>query len=103
MLWTLEKKLYGLENLSLIPGTVGAAPVQNIGAYGIELSSMLVSLEAINFKDGELLTINNNECKFGYRESIFKKDKNFYLITSIKLNLNRQPKTNVNYKSLRDY
>ena len=103
VLWTLEKKLYGLENLSLIPGTVGAAPVQNIGAYGIELSSMLVSLEAINFKDGELLTINNNECKFGYRESIFKKDKNFYLITSIKLKLNRQSKTNTNYKSLRDY
>ncbi len=103
VLWTLEKKIYGLENLSLIPGTVGAAPVQNIGAYGVELSSMLVSLEAINLKDGELVTINNNECKFGYRDSIFKKNKNFYLITSIKLNLSRQSKTNAHYKSLRDY
>jgi len=103
VLWTLNNDLFGLENLSLIPGTVGAAPVQNIGAYGMELSSVVESVEAINIKNGELATLTNEECKFGYRESIFKQKDNSYLITSITLNLHNEPKGSADYQSLISY
>ena len=102
VLWSLENQLFGLENLSLIPGTVGAAPVQNIGAYGEEISSILVSLEALNIKTNELISMTNKECKFSYRESIFKK-KDDLMITSIKLKLSKEPKVNTSYKSLKNY
>ena len=102
VLWCLKNQLYGLENLSLIPGTVGAAPVQNIGAYGEEISSKLLSLETINLFTNELISFNNESCGFDYRESKFKKDNNF-LITSIKLSLSRQPVTNTSYESLHTY
>ena len=102
VLWSLENQLFGLENLSLIPGTVGAAPVQNIGAYGEEISSKLVSLEAINIKTNELISMTNKECKFSYRESIFKK-KDDLMITSIKLKLSKEPEVNTSYNSLKNY
>tara|TARA_Y100000590_G_scaffold81318_1_gene90388 strand:+ start:561 stop:1568 length:1008 start_codon:yes stop_codon:yes gene_type:complete len=102
VLWSLENKLFGLENLSLIPGTAGAAPVQNIGAYGQELSSVLVSLEAINTITNEIVHFDNKECLFGYRDSLFKKNGSL-LICSIKLKLSEEPKTNTNYKSLFNY
>ena len=102
VLWSLKNQLYGLENLSLIPGTVGAAPVQNIGAYGEEISSKLLSLEAINLFTNEPITFDNKSCKFEYRESEFKKDNKF-LITSIKLSLNKRPVTNTSYESLYAY
>ena len=102
VLWSLKKKLYGLENLALIPGTAGAAPVQNIGAYGEEISSRLISVEVINLNNNELIYLNSNECKFGYRDSIFKREEE-YLITSIKLKLNKSSKTNTSYHSLHDY
>ena len=71
---TTEKGLFGLENLALIPGRVGAAPVQNIGAYGTELSDVLESVEAVRVSDGRVYTLTKDECQFGYRDSIFKSD-----------------------------
>lgn len=70
--WTLDQGLPGLENLALIPGTVGASPVQNIGAYGVELQDRFESLDAIDLTTGKLFTLNAAQCAFGYRDSIFK-------------------------------
>ena len=70
--WTLQQGLGGLENLSLIPGYVGAAPIQNIGAYGVELKDRFHSLTAFNFDTGEVFTLDRAACRFGYRDSIFK-------------------------------
>ena len=72
--WSLEQGLPGLENLALIPGTVGAAPVQNIGAYGIELQDRFDSLDAIDLDSGRLFSLNAAQCGFGYRDSVFKHD-----------------------------
>jgi UDP-N-acetylmuramate dehydrogenase len=70
--WTVEQGLPGLENLALIPGTVGASPVQNIGAYGIELQDRFESLDAIDLVTGRLFTLDASQCAFGYRDSVFK-------------------------------
>ena len=70
--WTIEQGYPGLENLAMIPGTVGAAPVQNIGAYGLELQDRFDSLDAIDLRSGELLTLDAARCGFGYRDSVFK-------------------------------
>ena len=70
--YCLINKLYGIENLTHIPGSVGAAPVQNIGAYGVEISSFIYSVECFNLTTKKLETLNNNQCQFKYRESIFK-------------------------------
>src|SRR6202162_1344518 len=72
VLWTLEQGLGGLENLSLIPGNVGASPIQNIGAYGVEIKDILHSLTIYDFIDDEILTLHNADCEFAYRDSIFK-------------------------------
>ena len=72
VLWTLDNALGGLENLSLIPGSVGAAPIQNIGAYGVEAKDYVDALRAYDFSTGEIITLNNADCQFGYRDSIFK-------------------------------
>ena len=74
-MWSIDKNLGGLENLSLIPGNVGTAPIQNIGAYGVELKDNFVSCEAVNLSTLEIETFTNLECKFGYRNSIFKSEK----------------------------
>lgn len=70
--WTIQQGYAGLENLALIPGSVGAAPVQNIGAYGIELQDRFHSLDAIDMRTGRMLTLNAEQCRFGYRDSVFK-------------------------------
>ncbi len=91
VLWTLEKGYGGLENLSLIPGNVGTAPIQNIGAYGVELKDVFVSCEAMHIQDKELLEFDKESCQFGYRDSIFKNaEKNNLIITSVKLRLTKQ-------------
>lgn len=93
----------GIENLSLIPGTVGAAPVQNIGAYGVELSDVFVSLEALDISSGEHLTFDSAICAFGYRESAFRnKLQGQYIILNITLRLRKQPSFQLSYGDLRN-
>ncbi len=99
--YTIDNNWGGLENMTDIPGKVGAAPVQNIGAYGTELKDVMVSLEAFDLTTGEIVEFSNNNCDFGYRTSIFKTThKNRYFITSVVLKLSKKPKVNLNYKPL---
>lgn len=91
VLWTIHQNFGGLENLSLIPGNVGATPIQNIGAYGTEIKDTLTSCEAINIENQKIQTFLNYDCKFGYRESIFKNEqKNKYIITSVTFKLTKK-------------
>lgn len=100
----VNKQLWGIENLSLIPGSVGAAPIQNIGAYGVELKDVFESLEAYIISTGEIKTFKNSECKFGYRDSIFKNElKGKAIIVSVTLRLSTQRKENLSYSALADY
>jgi UDP-N-acetylmuramate dehydrogenase len=88
----------GMENLSLIPGCMGAAPIQNIGAYGVELKDIFYELEAFNLKTGAWETFNNEACQFGYRDSVFKgKHKGSYFITSVCLKLSKNPEIRTQY------
>ena len=102
VLWCLDNDLGGIENLALIPGSVGAAPIQNIGAYGVELSQVFESCEALSIETGELKIFNIDECEFGYRNPIFKNSlKEQYIITSVQFNLSKAPhQTNTSYKGL---
>ena len=102
--FAVERGLWGIENLSLIPGTVGAAPMQNIGAYGAELKNTLESVEAYNVKTGEKRIFARDECGLGYRDSIFKNElKDKYFITAITLRLSKIPKKNLEYKILKNF
>jgi len=102
VLWCLKEGLGGIENLSLIPGSVGAAPIQNIGAYGIELKDVLISCDAINKETGKIKTFNNKDCQFEYRSSIFKKNDD-YIVISIKLKLtNKKHNINISYKGIQE-
>lgn len=84
VLWTIDQNFGGLENMSLIPGNVGTTPVQNIGAYGVEIKDAFVSCDAMNIETREMKTFTKDECKFGYRESIFKHEaKGKFIITSV--------------------
>ena len=95
---SISNDLFGLENLSLIPGTVGAAPMQNIGAYGVELADFLISLEAMNVVTGETQTFNREQCGFGYRQSLFKADlKDQFVIISVTLGLESEFKPRLAY------
>jgi UDP-N-acetylmuramate dehydrogenase len=97
----LRQGWYGLENLSLIPGTVGAAPVQNIGAYGVEVKDSVLSLEALHITTGAMRTFTNAECGFGYRDSVFKQAlKDQYIICSVLFRLQKQPRLNLTYPAL---
>jgi len=88
----------GIENLALIPGTVGAAPIQNIGAYGQSLADVFDSLDAINLTTGDLQTFDKDACRFAYRESIFKHEaKGRYLITRVRLRLHKKQQLNTSY------
>jgi UDP-N-acetylmuramate dehydrogenase len=102
VLWSLDNNLFGLENLSLIPGSVGAAPVQNIGAYGRDISEFIDSVRAINLETLEIETLNNTQCDFSYRNSLFKL-KPIYLITEVILKLSKEPTIDVSYKSLSNH
>ena len=86
---TINHNLSGLENLSLIPGSTGAAPIQNIGAYGVELSDFFLSLRAIDVNTGNWIIFNKPDCKFGYRDSIFR-NSNRYIISSVTLKLHSE-------------
>ncbi len=97
---SVEKGFWGIENLSLIPGTVGAAPVQNIGAYGVELKDVLESVTVLDLINFETSIFTNEMCVFGYRTSLFKKNKNRYCILSVKIKLSKEPKPVLSYKQL---
>lgn len=100
----LEMGLHGLENLALIPGSVGAAPVQNIGAYGVELADCFHSLTAYDRETGELVQISAEQCQFSYRNSIFKSsEKGRYIIWRVRFNLSSIFTPNLSYKGLTDY
>jgi UDP-N-acetylmuramate dehydrogenase len=91
----------GLENLSLIPGSVGASPMQNIGAYGVEIKDVFHSLEAYHIESGEIHTFNNAQCRFGYRESVFKRElKGQYVIVSVSFELSRNAHPNTSYGAI---
>lgn len=99
----VEKGYGGIENLSLIPGTVGAAPIQNIGAYGVELVDVFESLQAYDIEQKGLKTFIKEECGFGYRDSIFKRElKGKVVITSITLKLSKKPELHFSYSSLKE-
>lgn len=97
----IDRDLSGVENLSLIPGCVGASPMQNIGAYGVEIKDTFDSLEAVEIATGELVKFTNADCKFGYRESIFKHEaKGKYIIASVTFKLNKKHKFNITYGAI---
>ena len=101
VMWCVSKNYGGLENLSLIPGCVGAAPMQNIGAYGVEIKDTCQKVFAINLETGKETVFSNADCKFGYRESVFKnKFKNKFLITSVIFKLNKKPVFNTSYGAI---
>ncbi|MEI6528856.1 MAG: UDP-N-acetylmuramate dehydrogenase [Candidatus Falkowbacteria bacterium] len=101
--YTVERDLYGLENLFLIYGTVGAAPVQNIGAYGVELKDSFYHLKAVDLKTGHEKIFSASDCKFGYRDSIFKNRlKGKYFIYSVTLKLKREADYKLDYGSIRE-
>ncbi|MBH9342676.1 UDP-N-acetylmuramate dehydrogenase [Pseudomonas aeruginosa] len=99
--WSLEQGLAGLENLSLIPGTVGAAPMQNIGAYGVELKDVFDSLTALDRQDGSLREFDREACRFGYRDSLFKQEPDRWLILRVRLRLSRRSGLHLDYGPVR--
>jgi UDP-N-acetylmuramate dehydrogenase len=104
VLWTINQNLGGLENMSLIPGNVGTTPVQNIGAYGTEIKDTFVLCEAINTENQKIKVFYNQDCNFGYRESIFKnKVKDQYIITSVIFKLTKKNhKINTSYGDIQE-
>lgn len=101
VLYTLDRNWAGLENLSLIPGNVGASPMQNIGAYGVELRDVFWDLEAYHLKEHKIYTFTAADCEFGYRESVFKnRFKNQFVILSVTLKLRKHPIFHTSYGAI---
>ena len=102
VLWCISQNYGGLENLSLIPGNVGTCPIQNIGAYGIEVKDTITRVEALEIKTGKLIEFSNTDCKFGYRNSIFKNvAKGKYIITAVSFQLTKnEHKLNASYGAI---
>jgi len=101
--FSVDNNFYGIENLSLIPGTIGAAPIQNIGAYGAELSNVLLDVQGISTSSLNQQELQVSDCKLSYRNSIFKNElRNSFIITSVKLRLSKTPKVNINYRDLKE-
>lgn len=101
VLWTLEQGLVGLENLSLIPGTVGAAPMQNIGAYGVEIKDVFAGLTALDRETGEVRDFALEDCAFGYRDSLFKQQPGRWLILRVRFVLQRHSTLHLDYGPIR--
>ncbi len=101
VLYCIYREYAGIENLALIPGCVGAAPIQNIGAYGVEIKDVFQSLEAVHIHQNKKIILTKNECAFGYRESVMKhKYKGELIITSVILKLNKKPNYNISYGAI---
>ncbi len=101
--FAVERGWGGMENLSLIPGLTGAAPMQNIGAYGVELQHVFHELEAVEIASGRITRFNREECQFGYRESVFKWAAfGKYIITSVTVTLEKEPELNLEYGAIRE-
>jgi UDP-N-acetylmuramate dehydrogenase len=101
--YTMKKNWGGLENLSLIPGNVGAAPIQNIGAYGVELKDVFFELDAYDRKEKKVYSFGVNDCRFGYRDSIFKTaEKGRYIILNVTFLLHKNPVLHTSYGAIRD-
>lgn len=102
VMWCIDKNFGGLENLSLIPGCTGASPMQNIGAYGVEIKDTFYELDAIHAITGEQKTFSKSDCEFGYRESIFKHQlKNQFIITSVTFKLSKKPSFHIEYGAIK--
>ena len=99
--WCVKRDYAGVENLSYIPGTVGACPIQNIGAYGVEAKETVETVEAIDMTTGQIVTFNNQQCLFDYRDSFFKKNKGKFLITAVYFRLSKRFIPNIKYNDLR--
>lgn len=103
VMYCVDQGYAGIENLSLIPGTVGAAPMQNIGAYGVELEQVFDSLTAVHIQKGHTRTFNHADCAFGYRESVFKRElKGQYIITSVTFRLDKSPTFHTRYGAIQE-
>ncbi len=102
VLWSVDQNLWGVENLVLIPGTVGAAPVQNIGAYGVEAKDTIHAVEAFDTETKQFLTFTNSECLFGYRTSMFKQFSGRYLITYVHFALNKNGEAKLSYPKIKE-
>jgi UDP-N-acetylmuramate dehydrogenase len=101
--WTLAQGLCGLENLALIPGSVGASPIQNIGAYGVEMREHFDSLDAVSLADGQRRRFTASECAFGYRDSVFRRAAGaHWLVTAVRFRLSRTPRLQLDYGEIRD-
>ena len=100
VLWTLGHGLCGLENLALIPGTVGAAPIQNIGAYGVEVRERIRAVHAFDRHDGGFVQIDASDCAFAYRDSLFKHDPDRYVVTAVEFALPRTPELRLDYAGI---
>jgi len=102
--FAVKNNLWGIENMSYIPGSVGAAPMQNIGAYGQELKDVFENLEAYDLETGEKKVFSRDECGFGYRDSCFKGEfKGKYFVSAVIVRLNREEERNLEYKGLKNY
>ncbi len=101
VMWTLAQGCFGLENLALIPGTVGAAPVQNIGAYGVELAELIDSVEAFDRQTGKPVILAPQDCGFAYRDSAFKHEPDRWLITAVRFRLRRSAELMLDYGDIR--
>ena len=102
VLWAHQNGYYGLENLALIPGSVGAAPVQNIGAYGVEVENFIAQVNVVDGLSGESETLSGEDCGFGYRNSVFKREGGkHWVITSVDFRLSKRPVCCIEYPDLR--
>ena len=99
--YCVQKSWGGLENLSLIPGSVGVAPIQNISAYGVEVSEHIVCVDAFDTIKNEWVTIPHQDCAFGYRSSIFKKEANRYIVCAVQFKLSKQPLLRTDYGAIK--